>query len=81
MQELQFKSANFPFTTKRLRSARAIKLREGGRLRYRVLPGVSAGASEVPGNETPVSKNLDELDIGDSAIGLYLPQDFEVDLV
>jgi DNA-binding Lrp family transcriptional regulator len=63
MQELQFKSANFPFTTKRLRSARAIKLREGGRLRYRVLPGVSAGASEVPGNETPVSKNLDEIDL------------------
>src|ERR1700757_4263523 len=38
MQELQSKSANFPFTTKRLRSARAIKLRKGPGLRYRVLP-------------------------------------------
>ncbi len=62
MQELQSKSANFPFTTKRLRSARAIKLRNGPGLRYRVLPAV-VPATQVPGSESPVSKNLDEIDL------------------
>jgi DNA-binding Lrp family transcriptional regulator len=62
MQELQFKAANFPFTSPRLRSARAIKLREGGKLRYRVLPPAQP-ALRVPGTLSPVSKNLDEIDL------------------
>jgi DNA-binding Lrp family transcriptional regulator len=62
MQELHSKPANFPFTTKRLHSARAIKLRKARKLRYRVLP-VTASLFAVPGSEPPVSKNLDEIDL------------------
>jgi DNA-binding Lrp family transcriptional regulator len=62
MQELQFKASNFPFTTARLRGARAIKLRKGAKLRYRVLP-LALPALRVPGTLSPVSKNLDEIDL------------------
>jgi DNA-binding Lrp family transcriptional regulator len=62
MQELQSKSANFPFTTKRLRTARAIKLRKGRGLRYRVLP-LPASAQPSSRKHSPVSKNLDEIDL------------------
>ncbi len=62
MQELQSNSANFPFTSLRLRGARAIKLRKAPKLRYRVLPA-STARLPVPGTLSPVTKNLDEIDL------------------
>jgi DNA-binding Lrp family transcriptional regulator len=63
MQELQSKSANFPFTTKRFAQRTRNKIAQTAWTALQSVACYAAGVSQVPGNESPVSKNLDEIDL------------------
>jgi DNA-binding Lrp family transcriptional regulator len=62
MQELQFKSANFPRHEVKWRTARAIKLRNRAELRYESCRPCDPAMS-CQGTRIHVSKNLDEIDL------------------
>jgi DNA-binding Lrp family transcriptional regulator len=63
MQELQSKPAIFPLLAQRCGGARAIKLRTFRKLGYECCEPKSRRSNATRGPRTPVSKNLDDIDL------------------